>query len=742
LSYSGDLENLIDSKHGAITSWEVIKPFLNWLKFYLKGGSNANDVLDQVKQSVASGNLGSIVMTSESLSAHTVVATNVRDYGDYARIYIYDNNHEEFSKMYPDSEDNYTYIIINKSTNSWYYPMSDAFRDEPYTIFFLPYAVANGDLTLPGSQDFLIKGGSLELAGILDFLWGSASSYVEDDTGNRTGRVDGELLFEIPDAVAIPSWGGVNDTNWEFYILPIRDYTVHINGTGPGTYNTAMFLAPSLVLLEDVETDPDTTDTITVRFENAELATKSITPIPTVSFETSADYKNYSVTFGERFVVSGTVRTYSIKNTSISRGSKAIVRPSPDFNSLLYTNRGPNEITYTVELQNSMISPGVELHDTLPTAARADIVIGPMETHVLTPENWLTMDQSEVRILVEKCGNGMCGSGEDFTNCPEDCSGDCVIPHDDLHLTDSTKLCRGLYELVDGGNSGVIMIDNNNVVLDCNGAQLFGNGDGIAITSDSTKNITIKNCYIQHFGTGIMLNNVEGASVIQSALIDNSDSGIEIVGGDITKISENFIKGNSYGIQIYSSADTQLTRNLLCPNTYMDIYTATSVNSTGIDNACDSISNWNDTGSARCTFSCTLLTSLFDTGPGTYPSIPGTYRGTIMPFYDLNVTRLFTYPCPGTGGHTEYAAISYSNGTILADARWNGYAGDWHNLTFTSAFTLSANETYNYTIRTGSYPQIIHASSYNATGGVITCEEFVDINGKLHEGWIPAIRLS
>jgi hypothetical protein len=59
-----------------------------------------------------------------------------------------------------------------------------------------------------------------------------------------------------------------------------------------------------------------------------------------------------------------------------------------------------------------------------------------------------------------------------------------------------------------------------------------------------------------------------------------------------------------------------------------------------------------------------------------------------------------------------------------------------------NSFTLSANETYNYTIRTGSYPQIIHKSSWNATGGVITCTEFVDVNSKRHEGWIPAIRLS
>jgi hypothetical protein len=70
-----------------------------------------------------------------------------------------------------------------------------------------------------------------------------------------------------------------------------------------------------------------------------------------------------------------------------------------------------------------------------------------------------------------------------------------------------------------------------------------------------------------------------------------------------------------------------------------------------------------------------------------------------------------------------------------------GYNGDWHNLSFNNTFTLYANATYNYTIQTGSYPQIIHEQSWNATGGVITCEEFVDVNGKRHDGWIPAIRL-
>ena len=124
-----------------------------------------------------------------------------------------------------------------------------------------------------------------------------------------------------------------------------------------------------------------------------------------------------------------------------------------------------------------------------------------------------------------------------------------------------------------------------------------------------------------------------------------------------------------------------------------------------------------------------------------YPSIPGIHNGTITPSCNMTVNKLYTFPCFGTGGHTEYAAIYHPNGTILGEVHWNGYTGDWQNLSFNSTFTLYANETYDYTIRTGSYPQIIHAPSANVSGCTITCNEFVDINGGRHEDWIPAIKL-
>ena len=138
-----------------------------------------------------------------------------------------------------------------------------------------------------------------------------------------------------------------------------------------------------------------------------------------------------------------------------------------------------------------------------------------------------------------------------------------------------------------------------------------------------------------------------------------------------------------------------------------------------------------------------LTYDVFDTCPGSYPSIPGTHHGTITPNVTVhNVSKLYTYPCPGTSGHAEYVAFYHSNETIITEGRWNGYESDWHNISF-QAFTMHKNQTYYYKIKTGSYPQIHHTDELEAEEGMgtINCTSFVDANGKSHNNWIPAIRL-
>ena len=142
----------------------------------------------------------------------------------------------------------------------------------------------------------------------------------------------------------------------------------------------------------------------------------------------------------------------------------------------------------------------------------------------------------------------------------------------------------------------------------------------------------------------------------------------------------------------------------------------------------------------------TMGPQYFDTGEGTYPSIRGTHKGAIKPSCNITVNTLYTYPCVGTGGHTESVKL-YENNTLIASGTWDGYQSDWHNITLHNAtgdapyVRLLKGHKYNYTIVTGSYPQIIHAKSKDVTGGTITCTEFRDANGKTCTDWIPAIRL-
>jgi len=136
---------------------------------------------------------------------------------------------------------------------------------------------------------------------------------------------------------------------------------------------------------------------------------------------------------------------------------------------------------------------------------------------------------------------------------------------------------------------------------------------------------------------------------------------------------------------------------------------------------------------------------VFDTGsPGNpYPSIFGVHYGNITPSHNVYVTKMYTYPCAGTGGHSEEVAFYNSTtGAQIANGTWKGYAvGDYHYIEFEDAFVLHEGTTYNFVIHTGSYPQIHHKNVLEVGDGTMTCTNFTDANGIVHYEWIPAIKI-
>ncbi len=140
--------------------------------------------------------------------------------------------------------------------------------------------------------------------------------------------------------------------------------------------------------------------------------------------------------------------------------------------------------------------------------------------------------------------------------------------------------------------------------------------------------------------------------------------------------------------------------------------------------------------------SYSFKSSLFDTGTGTYPSIAGTHYGCFTPKRNITVRQIYTYPCAGTGGHSESVIFcDYETGEIEIDVSCDGYQDDYHNITISPPVELLKDRVYNYTIRTWSYPQVIHQTELETDDGTINCTNFIDINRRWYNDWIPAITL-
>jgi hypothetical protein len=104
---------------------------------------------------------------------------------------------------------------------------------------------------------------------------------------------------------------------------------------------------------------------------------------------------------------------------------------------------------------------------------------------------------------------------------------------------------------------------------------------------------------------------------------------------------------------------------------------------------------------------------------------------------------MYTYPCAGTGGHSESVVFYNSTtGEEIANGTGGGYKeGDYQYIEFNNEFVLHGGVIYNYTITTSSYPQIIHEPIFTTSDGEITCTKFTDANGRVYYDRIPAIKL-
>jgi len=301
------------------------------------------------------------------------------------------------------------------------------------------------------------------------------------------------------------------------------------------------------------------------------------------------------------------------------------------------------------------------------------------------------------------------------------------------------------------GNHGIELWYSSNNKITNN--TVSDNAWGISLWYSSNNTVTRNTAYKNYYH-GILLSDSSNNNLITGNNASSNYYGIHLENSSNNKIYLNDFINNDDNVHsenstnIWNSTEkiaytyngSQYTNYL---GNYWGDYSGSDADRDGIGDTPYSIDSDNDNYPLMEPFEVylALIENIFDTGVpvNPYPSISGTHNGTITPNQTIIATKLYTYPCVGTGGHTEYARIW--NKTWNATATWDGYAGNWHNITFDKPVVLLPNETYNYTIRTGSYPQIHHNTSLLTPNGWINCTKFTDANGRVYYDWIPAIKL-
>jgi len=344
-------------------------------------------------------------------------------------------------------------------------------------------------------------------------------------------------------------------------------------------------------------------------------------------------------------------------------------------------------------------------------------------------------------------------------------------------------------------NAGqIILVRCKNITI--MNAELTNTDVGIELFESD--NCLISNIISSNNENGIFLLNSNNNSISENKISSNNDDGICLGYSNNNSISNNKIRSNYYGIGLSYSNNNSISENIISLNDNGIVIWFSNNNiiymNNFINNTCNAFSNgsniWNSTETITYTYKGKTFTNylgnywddytgsdangdgigetpysidsdrdnyplieqferyfvptpaqIFDTGrpEDPYPSISGKFVGTIKTNKKIIATKLYTYACEGTGGHTEHAIIC--NSTWCAEAKWDGYKGDWMNISFNKTVILMPHETYNITIVTGSYPQIHHTHSLKTENGWINCTEFTDANGNKYENWIPAIKL-
>jgi hypothetical protein len=184
-----------------------------------------------------------------------------------------------------------------------------------------------------------------------------------------------------------------------------------------------------------------------------------------------------------------------------------------------------------------------------------------------------------------------------------------ACPSDNYYINQSMVLDGSFCNINDSDNDGVIIINSDDILLDCNGSVFNNSGYyayTIGLAANGFQNLTIKNCTFQNYYNGISFVSMQDSYVNYSNSINNVYAGIVIGNstnivlegdyfenngfgvvsymniGDFTFNNNMINNNNTFGMMFYGNkvSNVYLSGNTITNSYEFDIY---NVNSTGID---------------------------------------------------------------------------------------------------------------------------------------------------------------
>ncbi len=192
------------------------------------------------------------------------------------------------------------------------------------------------------------------------------------------------------------------------------------------------------------------------------------------------------------------------------------------------------------------------------------------------------------------------------------------------------------HDLLDCPGNGIIL-DADGITLEGNGHIIDGTGSGTGIYINDKHNLTIKNCMIREFTSGIDLLFSSNDTLMNNVVYNNSFAGIYLNSSSQNVFINNTVNNNNHGISLLANCDNNtFTNNIVHSNqlnginlsdtSRFNLFWNNSLINNVIENAYEDIvstdNNWNlaDTGN---------FWSDCETNPGypDYYEIPGSGDG-------------------------------------------------------------------------------------------------------------------